>query len=730
MRRTFASALLLITLVAVSTRTASTAAPPWTTIYDRPSNAISSITMFDDRVGLALTSPGVLRTEDGGRIWTEAAAQPRIATGAIAFADARVAWAVTYSGGIWRTDDGGATWQRQPSRTDTHLQSIAVVSAREAWVTGRGQGFSDVGSPVHEPSVLLHTIDAGASWTSVAVPGFGTFTSVTGVATGTRWLSASPCHPGEPFFDSPGGPPVCHDTSTLLRSSDDGATWKTVAAAPAVVPDGPRFFNDHDGIGTTRACNDAGCTLTLYATTDGGATWTKRGPVPGTASLIPQFRDAMHGATSIIECDPENRCTHRLTRTADGGKTWTSEPAVFVASFPTFAASFAVTSDAVLVSGGTTGIGRYDLATRQWAESVTGAVPQIYPVGFMSDEIGYALSPDVFLRTGDGGATWEPAPSPPSRLQSVVLSLDRAALWATPFCSDICSDLVYRSVDRGQTWEPRTLPHANNGTIVAADRSRAWIILEDGLWRTDDGGLTWNLIDPSSRTPTPTFLDHDHAWTDGCGPSSCQYSIRVTSDGGSTWERRQLPENASRPYFLSAQLGWTTSYDFRLGPGNDNKDQIWRTIDGGVTWDSVGTSDLALNSLFFINSSTGWAIGGVRDAPPNGPYPPPVLLRTDDGGASWRTEVTLEGNGNVQFFRSDRHVWLSTSVSDNPYGSGRTVILRTDVAGGRPIAPPDAGTGTPHAANAFALTASLLAIAGVATLAAATTLRRTRRQTT
>jgi photosystem II stability/assembly factor-like uncharacterized protein len=67
---------------------------------------------------------------------------------------------------------------------------------------------------------------------------------------------------------------------------------------------------------------------------------------------------------------------------------------------------------------------------------------------------------------------------------------------------------------------------------------------------------------------------------------------------------------------------------------------LGRTTDGGASWTKLAVPANELTELRFINAATGWAIGsGDR-------Y---VLLRTDDGGATWREtlSVPFPGGGPV-----------------------------------------------------------------------------------
>ena len=81
---------------------------------------------------------------------------------------------------------------------------------------------------------------------------------------------------------------------------------------------------------------------------------------------------------------------------------------------------------------------------------------------------------------------------------------------------------------------------------------------------------------------------------------------------------------------------------------------IMKTTDGGANWNiqyRVDSSYNDLNSVFFIDNNTGWAVGGGLGVYQGGD----VILKTTDGGTNW----TVQSQGNfldlydVYFFDAD-----------------------------------------------------------------------------
>lgn len=119
---------------------------------------INQIVFATDRLGVAVGHEGwILRTEDGGRSWHEAAFDASGSNGPLMSA-ARVApghWiAVGAFGLMMRSDDDGKTWQRfsVDGVSDHHLNRIVGAPDGRHWII------------VGERGLVMLSDDAGANW--------------------------------------------------------------------------------------------------------------------------------------------------------------------------------------------------------------------------------------------------------------------------------------------------------------------------------------------------------------------------------------------------------------------------------------------------------------------------------------------------------------------------------------------------------------------------------------
>jgi len=180
------------------------------------------------------------------------------------------------------------------------------------------------------------------------------------------------------------------------------------------------------------------------------------------------------------------------------------------------------------------------------------------------------------------------------------------------------SEHVFRTQDAGQTWNdvtpPQPAPAAGESVSTIGyfkDGLTGWAVFGPSgigaippfiyLWRTHDGGVTWQYaaVDTSvsSESFFPlylTFTGEQNGWLMvgvGAGMMHQYVVIFSTSDGGATWIKILDPygDNAIQSFpktgfaFADAQNGWLT----RDAQGVENMPHVFRTSDAGVTWSRI-----------------------------------------------------------------------------------------------------------------------------------------------
>lgn len=187
--------------------------------------------------------------------------------------------------------------------------------------------------------------------------------------------------------------------------------------------------------------------------------------------------------------------------------------------------------------------------------------------------------------------------------------------------------------------------------ILPSDTSIGWSVgnLGEVLKTTDSGASAADQTSfPSSGIQRAVFATSaQNVWVAGADSVNDGASIFASTDGGGNWTV-QYNTASSFPgrsitstdrinalFFVNSTLG------FAAGGLGDSTNLILRTTDGS-TWTSIyrqatsGTDD-ELNSIYFLDANTGYAVGNTG-----------VILMTSDGGDTW-TNQTLSSTTNNLF---------------------------------------------------------------------------------
>lgn len=193
---------------------------------------------------------------------------------------------------------------------------------------------------------------------------------------------------------------------------------------------------------------------------------------------------------------------------------------------------------------------------------------------------------------------------------------------------------IVHTSDGGKTWQHQMPPVQEEFYDVAfVDEQTGWIVGKYGtILHTANGGKEWikQVSGTDQRLFKVHFLNKDTGWAVGTFGT-----ILHTSDGGKSWIKQGAGEDRyyNGVFFIDERHGWVVG-EYAL---------IYHTSDGGVTWKAQKCDDLIpkapekdfppppphLYGVWFISPETGWATG--LDG---------IIIRTDDGGATWRRLAT------------------------------------------------------------------------------------------
>ncbi len=187
--------------------------------------------------------------------------------------------------------------------------------------------------------------------------------------------------------------------------------------------------------------------------------------------------------------------------------------------------------------------------------------------------------------------------------------------------------------------ESATVVDGRIRSFGALSAQEAWVLTDETLLRTRNGGTTWGVAAPPAmalqRPAGAMFIDADTGWLVAADDTPGMVTWAATVDGGQRWQmyKQQLfaaNEPAGRAsavsmHWLDRTTGWLavrqlTSSNFSLGT-------LFATQDGGVTWQRRTLP--GGGQVYFLSTTTGWTTGGPNDD---------TLYRTDDGGRTWTAE--------------------------------------------------------------------------------------------
>lgn len=227
---------------------------------------------FAETVGWAVGGNGVvLRSTDGGVVWTQVSVPSGAILTGIHFEDGNHGW---ISGGqvVLRTTNGGSDWVDEYQGGGA-LNGIFFPTLLTGWAVGSS-------------GVIVKSVDGGDTWTDQYPPTSAVLTDLYFATSQLGWVS--------------GG-------QVILKTTNGGTDWVDKYNGGSVVND-VYFLNSTTGWAAT---NGGG----FLKTTDGGETWIET-VISGADLKAIYFSDTQHGwiAGGMV-----------ILRTENGGTSWTDQ---------------------------------------------------------------------------------------------------------------------------------------------------------------------------------------------------------------------------------------------------------------------------------------------------------------------------------------------------------------------------------------------------------------------
>lgn len=235
----------------------------------------------------------------------------------------------------------------------------------------------------------------------------------------------------------------------------------------------------------------------------------------------------------------------------------------------------------------------------------------------------------ALLETHDGGRSWQylgPLPLECTNGGMQFLTPTDGWGWGYPLKVFDAPATLCRTEDGGKTWTPLSqLPNEMYRTVSVVNAQTLYVSgVQQPLLVSYDGGLTLAPVTSDEQNGGQAqFVSQTHGW------SFRDAQLFVTTDGGQTWQAVSLGYQIYGFYAVSEQQVWVYVGDC---DGQFCKPLLVSTDDGGATWirylietPSSLNYLTALHRFSFVDSQHGWLYHGSN-----------TLWSTSDGGLTWQ----------------------------------------------------------------------------------------------
>lgn len=243
----------------------------------------------------------------------------------------------------------------------------------------------------------------------------------------------------------------------------------------------------------------------------------------------------------------------------------------------------------------------------------------------------------IILKTNNAGENWELSYINSDYGLNSVCYRTLDAGWSVGF------NAILKSTNQGIDWESQNFPHPENddftfNSVCFINSQTGWIAGDvytnppgfhsKVIFKTVNGGLNWEEIYRGSETGlnSVNFCSSINGWSVG------NREILTSYNGGSNWVSQAVFGGHNSNYYLKSVFfsntltGWVAGGKLEtFGP--EYSSVLLKTTNGGINWFekliSANENNYQLNSVFFVNETTGWTVG-------NGG----TIFKTIDGGST------------------------------------------------------------------------------------------------
>jgi len=322
------------------------------------------------------------------------------------------------------------------------------------------------------------------------------------------------------------------------------------------------------------------------------------------------------------------------------------------------------------------------LSISQWYQQIIPSnITSLSSICFIDTLNGWACGGNgAIIKTTNGGTDWFILNSGTTQSLNSITFKDTNTGWT---CGS--NGTILKTFDGGINWSEQSIwPNSLLSNIFFFNKIIGWItgfeiqgssIVNPKVLKTTDAGNSW-----FEQFSKPTGLFSDLFFVDSLNGWFCGDKIYKTTDGGSNWSgNNPFPDWIDAIFFINSNIGW-------IAHSNLGYSKISKTIDAGYSWDeqfSISALGMIFGNIFFIDENNGWVVG-----PRSGPMSPSTIYRTYNGGITWNYQFSnIMSLSEVAFPSHNRGwtvgqkfiSWDSTTIIQAP------IILNTTNGGAVPV---------------------------------------------
>ena len=339
----------------------------------------------------------------------------------------------------------------------------------------------------------------------------------------------------------------------------------------------------------------------------------------------------------------------RIVKTVDGGKTWTEVLKANQALNDIY--FFDESAGHAIGEAGTVFSTRDGGETWEWQDILPGT--SLKKILFLNDSKGFILcSPGGFLVTADGGSNWL---SYPYGLEFVDLHfVSESVGYGIVYEYDTSYRRylrVYKTENGGDNWSRKgniKASYSDNPSLIFQSDGRGLLLSYRTIYRAANDGQDLQIAQELSED----VLGLGESETGGVFAFGRNGLLLQSTDGGLTWIDARNQVVPLSGWYLRGGCSVSEETSFLV-----DQENIYRTIDNGLTWQKKLTASYAyFTDLVFPSSRVGYAVG-TR------------LWKTADGGELWTPLEIGFAPGEAQFVDNERG-FVSEEGTSYCFGGG------------------------------------------------------------